>query len=242
MSVMHKLRTLLWKAGYEFCRITPATHAFARRGKLLSTYRVDTVLDVGANTGGFGLELREHIGYKGRLISFEPMAAAFAELKKHAAGDARWEVLNCALGDSVGRQEINVAGNSSSSSLLDMLPLHVEKAPHSRYVSKETIEVKTLDSIFEELCSNASNVYLKIDTQGFEGRVLKGAGKSLARIDSVQLEMSLVPLYDGEMAFGDLYAYMLDLGYRLVSVEPGFVDQKTGQVMQIDGIFHRAGR
>jgi hypothetical protein len=143
------------------------------------------------------------------------------------------------LGDQDEESEINIAANSYSSSILDMLPSHVESAPHSVYQSTEKIVVKKLDSVFEELCGDSTSVYMKIDTQGFEGKVLKGAEHALKRIDTVQMEMSLVPLYEGELGFDALYSLMQDHGYTMVAMIPGFSDQNTGQLLQVDGIFHR---
>ena len=82
-------------------------------------------------------------------------------------------------------------------------------------------------------------MYLKIDTQGFEGRVLQGADRSLAEIDTIQIEMALTPLYEGEMTFIDLCQLLLGKGYVIVGLEPGFADPRTGQLLQADGIFHR---
>ena len=90
------------------------------------------------------------------------------------------------------------------------------------------------------ICAGRFNrVYMKIDTQGFESKVLKGAGNSLMRIDTVQMEMSLVPLYEGEMLFNEMCMFMTEKGYSLIAIESGFSDQNTGQVLQVDGIFHR---
>jgi hypothetical protein len=80
---------------------------------------------------------------------------------------------------------------------------------------------------------------MKIDTQGFESKVLKGAENSLMQIDTVQMEMSLVPLYEGELLFNEMSILMSEKGYVLVAIETGFSDQDSGQVLQIDGIFHR---
>jgi len=58
--------------------------------------------------------------------------------------------------------------------------------------------------MFDDLCSNGDEIYLKIDTQGFELRVQKGADRSLSRIRTIQLEMPLTDLYKGEATFLDL--------------------------------------
>jgi len=239
MSLKHEIRRTLWKAGYDFCRITPESHGFARRRKLLSHYGITTVLDVGANAGQYAQQLREDVGYQGRIVSFEPLSTAFALLERHAEADPAWDVFRLAIGDADGSAEINVAGNSYSSSLLNMLPSHQKSAPESSYVGKESVQVATLDSLFDRVCADAQGVYLKIDTQGFESKVIAGAERSLPRISTVQMELSLVPLYEGELLFDEMCALMGRKGYTLVALENGFSDPASGQLLQVDGIFHR---
>ncbi len=239
MSIKHDFRKLLWRFGYDLSRFTPRTHPLARRKQILDSFEVDTILDIGANTGLFAQQLRDDLGYANRIISFEPLSSAFELLKANAKEDPTWETLNFALGEADEKREINIARNSYSSSLLDVLPLHLKSAPESRYVGSEEIEVKRLDSIFDDLCRPTDKIYMKIDTQGFESKVLRGAEKSLAHIDTVQLEMSLVPLYDGELLFNDMHMVMSEMGYNLIAIESGFLDQDTGQILQIDGFYHR---
>jgi FkbM family methyltransferase len=239
MTIKHRIRTLLWSAGYDFCRFTPRSHPLARRKQLLESYGVDVVLDVGANTGQFAQQLRNELRYANRIISFEPLSAAFDVLKVKAHRDAGWDVLNIALGDVEGKQEINIAGNSASSSFLDMMDSHSDAAPDSKYIGKELIEIKRLDSIFGDLCKPNSRIYMKIDTQGYESRVLGGANKALRHIDTIQMEMSLVSLYRGQLLFDEMCSIMRKQGYALVAIETGFSDPDTGQLLQVDGVFHR---
>lgn len=199
MGIKHQFRTLLWKAGYDITRFNPASHPIARRQRFFETFQIDTVLDVGANIGQYGYELRHDLGYVNRIMSFEPLSAAFSILQRKAALDPAWQVFNHALGDVEATTEINIAGNSESSSLLPMLPAHLKSAPQSQYVGKELISVKTLDQILPTLCHDSRNIYLKLDTQGFEKHVLVGAAASLTRIDTVQMELSLVPLYNNQV-------------------------------------------
>jgi len=226
------------KFGYDIVRYTPRLHPLARRSKLLESYDIDVVLDVGANLGQYGMDMRE-LGYKGRLISFEPLGDVFKKLEANTRADELWEVYSFALGNTDGKSIINIAGNTDSSSILDMLPTHLKFAPMSKYIGKDEIEVRTLDTLFETLALSEANIYLKIDTQGFEENVLKGAENSLPLIDTIQLEMSLVPLYTDEILFDEMYQILFQKGYRLVSVETGFLDRETGQMLQLDGIFHR---
>lgn len=240
-SIKHEIRRFLWKIGYDFSRFAPTSHPLARRKQLFTSYKIDTVLDIGANIGQFAQELRNDIGFADRILSFEPLSSAFELLKAtaKATADPAWEVFNIAIGDTEAKQEINVAGNSYSSSFLNMLPAHEKSAPNSKYIGKELIEIKTLDSLFGDLCKTAKNVYMKIDTQGFESKVLSGAERSLAHINTIQMEMSLVPLYESELLFNDMCALMGRKGYSLVALENGFSDPASGQLLQVDGIFHR---
>jgi FkbM family methyltransferase len=239
MSGKHALRKLLWKGGYDICKFTPAAHPIARRKQLLKLYEIDTVLDIGANSGQFALQLRNDIGYSLRILSFEPLSSAFELLKTKAKNDPAWEVFHFALGENAEMRKINIAGNSLSSSFLEMLPAHVQVAPDSRYVGQEEVEIKTLDVLFGDLCRQARNIYMKIDTQGFESQVLKGAVKSLAQIHTVQMEMSLVPMYAGGLAFNEMCSFMSMKGYTLIAIDHGFSDPASGQLLQVDGIFHR---
>jgi FkbM family methyltransferase len=234
-----RVRALARRFGFDIVRYDAISHPLARRKQILDSSNINLVLDVGANTGQYALQMRE-IGYKGRIVSFEPMTSAFEKLRAVANEDALWDVMNCALGDQEGTAEINIAGNSYSSSLLNMLPAHVKSEPTSEYVGKETITVTTLDAVFPTLAKPSDNVYLKIDTQGFEEHVLKGAEAALGTINTIQLEMSLTPLYEDELLFNEMYRLLYEKGYRLLAVEPGFTDTRTGQLLQLDGVFQRA--
>lgn len=239
MSIKHEFRNLFWKAGYDISRFTPSFHPIARKRQLLRSYGIDLVLDVGANIGQFALQLRGDVGYSGEIVSFEPLSSAFHQLKQKQKEDSRWEVFNFALGDYEGKKKINIAGDSYSSSILNMLSSHVKVAPESRYIGQEEIEIRMLDSIFDEICSGRKHIYLKIDTEGFESKVIKGAEKSLKYIDTVQMEMSLIQLHEDESLFPELYTLMSSQGYSLVAIEPEFSDMNTGQLLQINGVFHR---
>lgn len=238
MILSNTLHRTLRRVGFDYVRYIPAVHPRARHRKLLESFAIDLVLDVGANRGQTGKSFRD-LGFKGRIISFEPLQDAFQILSKTAQRDDAWQAYNFALGSSDMTAAINVSGNSVASSLLDMLPGHVNLTPDSHYIGQQQIEVRTLDSLFDSLSEKAHNIYLKIDTQGFEKEVLAGAAKSLPRIATLQLELSFVPLYRDAPLFQDVCEYLGARDYQLVSLEPVFVDNNTGRILQMDGIFHR---
>jgi FkbM family methyltransferase len=215
------------------------THPLARRARLIKVHNVDAVLDVGANTGQYAQQLRR-LGYRGRIISFEPMSSAFAELRRnHAKSPQGWEIANLAVGDRPGRAVIHVSANSFSSSLLPILPTCVDSAPNARYVADEEVAVDTLDSIIQSRVEAGARLFIKSDTQGSEAAVLNGAEASMDRIIGFQVEMSLIPLYAGEMLLPEMISYLTGRGFTLMSLEPGFADPRTGQLLQADGLFFR---
>jgi FkbM family methyltransferase len=206
---------------------------------LLASNRIDLVFDVGANAGQYATSLREG-GYRGRIVSFEPLTSAFSQLQASAKGDPLREVVNIGLGDRDERATINIAGNSQSSSLLDMLPAHVQSAPVSAYVGKEEITVSRLDSVFSTYHRPGDRTFLKLDAQGYERKILEGASASMKDILGLQLEMSIEPLYRSEMLYLEMLGYLAEMGFTLASIEPGFGDPVSGRMLQMDGIFFRS--
>jgi FkbM family methyltransferase len=223
----------LYRRGFSVHR-----NAATRRQQVMSDAGVDLVLDVGAASGAFGRELREW-GYSGRIVSFEPMAAAFQRLEETRGDDPRWEVRRTALGDKAERAEINVATNSDSSSLLPLADAHREAAPWVTYGGTETIDVTRLDDIADQLLPPGTRAFLKIDTQGFERQVLDGAATALGSCVMVQLELSFAPLYEGSMLVDEAVSRMYAEGFRLVALDQGLADSH-GRILQADGVFVRS--
>jgi FkbM family methyltransferase len=209
-----------------------------RRVRLLASREVDLVLDVGANIGQYALRTRS-AGYRGRIVSFEPLSSAFAELSARAAADITWDCRNQALGSSVGRAVLHVARNSYSSSLLEIDDRHLESAPDSRYVRTETVSVVVLDSVWDEVVRDAERPYLKLDVQGFELEALRGAERSLAKVAGVEAELSLALLYEGAPTYREVIEHLEAAGFRLAGLEPEFFDPETAELLQAQGIFVR---
>lgn len=181
--------------------------------RLFDQLDIDLVIDVGANRGQYADFIRRRVGYRGELLSFEPIPALARELEQRAARDAKWSVRACALGARAETRPFHMARSSPMSSLL---------APSSRATSRladfntvqQTLEVdvNTLDAALASF-QHCRNVYLKLDVQGYERQVLDGAVASLPRIAALQAELSVVPLYEGQPHHLDLMAHIESLGY-----------------------------
>lgn len=222
----------LGRRGFEIRR-----HPARRRQNVFVRHGVDLVLDVGAADGGYATSLRS-FGYQGDIVSFEPQAAAFARLEATMASDPRWSGRRCALGPDTGEVVLNIASNSTSSSILPMLDSHIDAAPSVRYVGTETVAVSRLDDEARGALAAHGRPFLKIDTQGFEREVLAGASETVAACVGLQLELSLVELYEGGMLIDEALAWTYGQGFEMVGLEQGYA-APTGEILQIDGIFIR---
>jgi len=227
----------------RWIRLIPPTAAQVTATQIVSSLRkfeIDLILDVGANKGQFASEIRQ-CGYEGRIISFEPLSQAHGELLQSSASDPLWDAYSrCALGDHNGKVEINIAGNSESSSILPMLESHRSVAPESAYQGKEIVSIKTLDVVARQYLKDAQAPFLKIDTQGFEWQVLDGARDTLPHIKGILVELSIVPLYDGQHLWRDVIDRLETEGFTLWAFVPAFSDVSQGRTLQVDGIFYRS--
>lgn len=238
-SVKQKVKIALNSMGIEAHRFNPATSKLARLMAALRTFNIDMVFDIGANDGQFALELRAG-GYSDQILSVEPMASAHARLTNASQADVGWHVHPpCAVGDRTGLIDLNIAGNSVSSSVLPMLGSHSKAAPESIYQGKESVPLTTLDLIVPKYIGQASAPLLKIDTQGYEWQVLDGAKEILPTVRGILMEVSLIPLYEGQHLWRESIERLEAAGFVLWALEPVFVDFANGRTLQMDALFFR---
>jgi FkbM family methyltransferase len=204
--------------------------------------KIDLVIDAGANRGQFASKLFES-GYKGSIVSIEPLSSAWAMLedcRSKSPWKNRWLLYpRCALGSKESLSVINISRNLDSSSILPMTASHEEAAPWSHYIGTEECLVYPLDKIFSNFNASEKNVLLKIDCQGFEHEILLGARQSLNYVRAVLTEVSLIELYGGQKLWLDILSYMEESGFQVYSMIKGFTDPKTGRTLQMDILFVR---
>jgi FkbM family methyltransferase len=232
--VKRAARSLLRRLGVEPIRYAPRNFLELRRPLLLEEERIDVVLDVGAGDGGWAQDLRER-GYGGRIVSFEPLPESFAVLASRR--DASWEAHQVALGDDAGRRELQVSANRVSSSLLPMAERHLRTAPESAVTGAVEVEVARLDGL--DAVRPDERAYLKIDVQGAELDVLRGAAATLPSVRLLEAELSTVTLYEGQPLIGEVIQHVQQAGFDLIVLERAFRDRMTGDVLQVNGVFRR---
>ena len=209
--------------------------------KLLKNFKINKVFDVGANKGQYA-EILINNGYKGKIVSFEPLTEAYSTLLLKKNKYKGWEIAErCAIGDQDKEIFINISKNLWSSSILPMLSSHTKYAPESQYIETEKVQMFKMDTICPKYIEKDDIIFLKMDVQGYEKFVLRGSEKLLNRIKGIQLECSLLPLYDGEMLFNESIKNIESKGFTLCDIIPGFRDRSSGRLLQVDCIFFKEG-
>lgn len=220
--------------GFDIVRYNYRTLSYQARAALLDG-RIDTVVDVGANCGQYGLEIRQILP-KVKIVSFEPLPDAFEVLQALCLNLKNWEAYNVGVGLESATMPIAVSANSQSSSFLTMQDLHLQASPESSTINKLSVAVEPLDKYLGDF---GENLFIKVDTQGFEAKVLAGAPRSLSRALFVQLEVSFAQLYDGAPAPHEIIKTMYDAGFEIHTISPVFSDRIRCRLLQADILFSR---
>lgn len=207
------VRSAVRGAGFEIIpRWRLAQFSLDRHIRMLfKRLEVDFVIDVGANAGQFGEMLRRDVGYRGPILSFEPQHDVAQTLRAKARTDGNWRVMEVALGESDGRLELNVCASTTFSSFKDPDPKG--KFVASQVVTgRDLVEIRRLDSF---PVVKGARIYLKMDTQGFDLEVIKGATGLLDRVVAVQTEVAFIPLYKDVPDWQESVATFRRLGFAV---------------------------
>ncbi len=213
--------------------------------ELFDMLGIDCVLDVGANIGQFHEFLRLHVGYSGRVVSFEPVREMFDGLHEAARAEPAWSVHQLALGDQDGSAEIRVMAERTLSSLLPPNEEKLRAMGYEKYLREtaiartERIAIRRLDAIFGEVVpAHASRVFMKTDTQGYDMSVVRGARGCLDRLAALQVELPVREVYRGAPDYLRSLAELSSMGYELTGLFPVQRDA-TLRVVNLDAVLVR---
>lgn len=219
--------------GIEILRTRNHNTINQRIDRLLRHYRIDVVLDVGANEGQFARGLRE-MGYTGQIHSFEPVAATFERLASHAAGDPSWHCHRMALGRCEGSLSMNISGPSLLASALPPSAFGSRLWDDFKVVDQVTVPLGTVDSFLAATFGDSPvRVFLKIDTQGMDIEVFEGARGSMDRIYCLLSELSMIPLYEGMRRYPEALARFESEGFSISAFFP-VLETADLQVIEVD--------
>ena len=188
-----------------------------QRSHLLGVCGVDTIVDVGANCGQYGIALRRE-GFRGTIHSLEPGAKAYAELSKRAGADQLWHVHHLGLGARSGSAHMHSWDGPSSAVSSLRNPVARMRQMHGE-PNQEEVRILTLpDWLNESGGVRPGESLLKIDVQGSEREVLLGSGDALALFPVIEIEAAVAELYDGEAALPELLLQLTEAGFVVASI------------------------
>jgi FkbM family methyltransferase len=236
----HRAQNLCRRLGLELVRYYDPNFFAVKRMEILRDQRISLVLDVGANAGQYAEAIRAN-GFQGKIISFEPTSEAFVALNGKTARDESWSCEKLALSDADEDRAINVSANSWSSSLLPMADKHLKSAPDSSFVGAEVVGTSRLDTVSSRLLHDNDRIFLKLDVQGHELWALRGGERTLSHVYALECELTVVTLYQGQALIGEILEYLDRRDFELVALEPAYIDPRSGQLLQFDGLFLKRG-
>lgn len=196
---------------------------------------VDGIIDIGANIGQFAF-MAHTVLPNLPIYSFEPDPVCFGGLQK-TFSDHRIKggCFPIALTDTQGSIDLNIYESSANNSIL--------RRSDERSLQVKRVECSTLDTAGAELISLEA-AYLKIDVQGAELSVLRGATQTLRRCKFVQLEVSLVNAYIGNSHIADIMVFMRSAGFVCWEILDVLRTNKTDNlgILEMDLLFIQNGK
>ncbi|MDB6028671.1 MAG: methyltransferase FkbM family [Verrucomicrobiales bacterium] len=204
------MKSVLRKCGVELKRFTFGLDLREDLKMLHAERQPKVIFDIGANEGQTALSLHE-LFPEARLYSFEPSSRVFVKLKQNVANYSNITPVQAAMGSKEGRVALKITNSSVMSSLLTyQRPNGVDKV-----IEEEEVAVRTIAAFCQENKIERIDV-LKIDTQGFDLEVLRGAEPLLKahRVGSILCEVNCVPMYEGQAWFHDIVAFLASCGIQ----------------------------
>ncbi|MBD2353379.1 FkbM family methyltransferase [Tolypothrix sp. FACHB-123] len=203
----------------------------------LHSLNINTVIDIGANTGQFALTINKILS-KAKIYSFEPLPECFEKLQTLMSNCKNFTGFNVALGDEPGNLTFEKNAFTPSSSFLKMTDLHKTVYPHTKNTNYINVKVETLDHIINSL-EIGDNILIKLDVQGYEYKVIRGAENTIMRCKLLIIETSFEPLYEGQPLFNDLYNELIKYGFVYAGAIEQNYNPQNGKILQADSIFIR---
>ncbi len=183
---------------------------------------IGLVIDVGAYRGEFASELRAS-GYDGSILSFEPVPSSFEQLRAKMSADPKWEGVNAGLSDAAREAKFNVYESGDFNSLL-ALKSDAKRAYSMRDAppSEITVSLRRLDEVLPPVLKrlNHPKVFLKMDTQGHDLSVMRGATDVLPVVRGLLSELPAVSLYEGMPTMPEILSYYGECGFVPVGFYP----------------------
>jgi FkbM family methyltransferase len=208
--------------------------------QFLRHFEVDCVFDVGANAGQYATLLRERLGYKGLIISFEPIPALAEILRKKARNYTNWLIEELALDKRSGSARFNVMTNSVFSSLLEPSNIDSPFIDQNNVSHRIDVKTSTLSKVYLKFKGrlNFQRPFLKIDTQGNDLAIAQSGEDHLREFVGIQSELAIMSLYKGSASYNEVLEFYMSNGFELSSLIPNN-KRYSPNLIEIDCIMFR---
>jgi FkbM family methyltransferase len=234
-GIKGRVKRVLNRSGFDFVRYNPR-HSLGAYAAL-KDLSIRSVVDIGANRGDFAASIKGLLP-DCSVVMFEPLEDEFRRLHDRFGGRPGFRMYNHAAGDEDGTATFHRSGYSQSSSMRPMAELHKITFPESAEETIETVTVRRLDGLEQEL-SLAPEVLVKIDVQGFEDKVILGMKSILSKARALIVEVSFLPLYEGQPLFDEINDLLKPLGYRYSGELYQLLSPADGRALQADALYLR---
>jgi FkbM family methyltransferase len=238
------LKRLIQKAtrivGLHVGRYPPVDSLAYHLKTLLRELEIDIVLDVGAHEGEFVGFLRD-VDFAGQIRSFEPVRSSFEVLTRACAADPKWRGYNVALGAEDGELEMNICSGSVFNSFLTPVKGSARFADNINVLRVEKVPVRRLESVIDDILAErpAARLFLKMDTQGYDLQVVRGAGRRLEAIRALQTELAARSTYTGMPTLPEALSELVGLGFELTGMFPVARELDHLRVIELDCVMCR---
>ncbi len=209
-------------------RFVSASHRFILwRSPFIKSLKATCIFDIGANSGEFALLARTAFP-TARIVCFEPHPEAFSTLTKVMRMDKHFQAFQVALGE---KEESGV--------------MHLDPfSPNSSFTNRSSksipqkLQIQKLDS-YEAMISNEDQTILKLDVEGYELAILKGAENFITKTDYIYIECRTTDPIG--CTFVEIYAFLVERGWEYQGAYDS-VYTKTGKLLYFDALFKNVKR
>lgn len=192
--------------------------------RLFKYLDVGIVYDVGANQGQYAQMLRKEVGYKGVIVSVEPIPEMVAILNKKSKADPKWHIEPIVVADVAGDRKFNIMQDRQCSSLSDPTlsetTVYREQTNIVESISVRGVTLESLVSKWRKVYGEARNSFLKLDTQGYDLQILNAANSVRHSFVAFQSEISVKRLYESSCRIERVLEAYRSYGFDISALVP----------------------